>query len=181
MWSGDLQTEAGLLEGLAASDKLCLNDLTANAWMGKEDAENLNILDSDHVRGFLCYTNGGGDPVCNSALPSTTYFFATSGDNTKGGASFITNLSGQGPNDSANWTGASYFDGDKAYWTGRTNNVDTTWDTTNPGVNECADWSNGTPAENGEKGRSSFSNKDRWSESDLPCNIPLHLICMVHP
>ena len=80
--------------------------MTANDWAGKSTASANGWLDSTHVKAFV-YTN--------FPFPSTTYAFAVSGDNTKGGATFTTNANGEGPGNTQNWFGTNYFDGGKEF------------------------------------------------------------------
>lgn len=159
------------------ADALCLADLTANDWMGKTDAQARGLLDSSHVRGFLCSKS-----TCNQALANTEYFFAVSGDPAKGGASFTTDETGMGPNNAADWSGASYFDGNKSYWTGRTDwSGGILWGNGHPDGNyNCNNW--GSPGVTARIGESSHTDEARWHHSSRACNSELHhLVCFVHP
>lgn len=181
-YTGDLEQEAiddGLspADGMDGADKLCLDNLTNNDWMGKTDAQARGILDAAHVQAFLC-------PSCRMPLPDTEYFFAVSGDATKGGASFTTNDTRQGPGNTANWSGTSYFDGVKSYWMNRGGGTNElfTHDTFNP--NPCAVsgfWNEASGGEDDKVGITNDNDRSRWDDHQEVCSTSHHLICMVHP
>ena len=186
-WDGNLQAASGMAEGFAAANKLCLDDLTANDWQGKADAQARGLLNAAHIKAFI----GGGDPNSEDegaqyALPGTTYFFAVSGDATKGGASFTTNAAGQGPGNADNWSGASYFAGDKEYWGGRHSEFghDLLWPTNNPwaigcGTTGASQWD--TTGNTSSIGKTNSTTNGRWHNSGYSASVARHLVCMVHP
>jgi hypothetical protein len=168
----------GNLGGIAGADAKCLDDLTNNDWMGKADAVSRGLLNGANVKAFLC---------CNNALPNVEYFFAVSGDDTKGGASFTTDALGQGPGNTQNWAGTNYFDGAKEYWAGRNFGTATAWSTTAGGsavTQRCSTWtvnSSVTPTNGGYVGASNGTGVDRWGASLIACNLTRRLVCFVHP
>ncbi len=185
-YTGNLVTEAtnralGPSDGYDAANKLCLNDLTNNDWMGKADAQARGLLTTTNVKAFLTYAG-------NHALPDTTYFFAVSGDDTKGGASFTTDGNGYGPNDSANWSNATRFAGNKIYFMARASKGSTNWDNSVPSGGGCGNSCSGyTTASSGcgnyyAHGSANNIGNDRWSHVFISdCAVPNFLICMVQP
>src|SRR5206468_213933 len=95
-------------------------------------------LVSSHVHAFLCTGSS-----CRNLQPSTTYYFANAGagSGAKGGASLTTDGSGLGPNDSANWAGASYFGTSASYWTDRGTASNTAFPASGGGI-DCSSWTN---------------------------------------
>lgn len=193
-YTGDLEQEAtdkalGPADGRDASNKLCLDNLTNNDWMGKADAQARGLLNAGHVKAWLC-TNAPAGGCVSDALPNTEYFFAVSGDATKGGASFTADADMSGPGNAANWSGTSYFDGAKQYWTARgyyASPDDEHWPTdanaTGGGQNSgnCSVWSDTVGF--GVDGISNSTDKARWSAtlSTTSCASSLHIVCFVHP
>lgn len=181
-WTGDLGTAAGGgLYGYAAADKLCLDDLTANSWMGKGSA----TVDDAHIEPFICASDGA--VFCVDALPSTTYYFAVSGDATKGGASFTTNASGIGPNNTQNWSGTNYFDGVKTYWSGRQQSApNNAWVDSHIAGGSGAQCLGATKSWTGTSGATAIGNTNstdwnRWAAPSQVCSATRHLVCFVHP
>jgi len=184
-WNGDLKTAGAASTGLLGADALSLSDLTANDWLGKGDATTNGQLNAAHIFAFLC---NGGAGSCGNALPSTTYYFAVSGDNTKGGASFTTNTSGRGPGNNQNWTGTNYFDGVKTYWTARDatggGTASTLWGLNGQsGSIACSTtWTSSSNANVGQAGTSNDTDGSRWGVgANDACDLTRHLICLVHP
>ena len=188
-WTGNLAAAAGgdytTAEANASQqigDKLCLDDLTANDWMGKSDAQSRSILNSRHVRAFLCSRFS-----CNNALPSTTYYFAVSGELASGGASFTTDADGIGPNDGASWAGSTYFNGNKEFWSNRRTNSSTQWGDNSHGQSSptrceySPGWTDIADAGPGNIGRTNTTNTDRWDAANVDCTVARYLVCMVHP
>ena len=167
----------GNLGGIAGANAKCLSDLTANDWMGKADAVSRGMLDNENVKALMCRTS------CQTALSNVTYYFAVSGDNTKGGASFTTDSAGSGTGDAANWSGSTYFDGTKSYWTGLNASSATLWTSTSNhgGTWYCSSWNDGTSGTTGEDGTSNSTGITRWENSKPTCDNVRNLICMVHP
>ncbi|MAE50535.1 MAG: hypothetical protein CMH27_01865 [Micavibrio sp.] len=190
-WSGDLAAAAGgdyatndyIENSQELGDKLCLDDLTANNWMGKADATARGLLNAAHVKAFLCSRF-----TCNNALPSVTYYFAVSGELASGGASFTVDSDGIGPNDSANWSGATYFNGNKEYWVNRQADSATQWRNNPHGQADKArcefspGWTSIEAGSGGGIGQSNTTNNDRWDAGNgNDCNVARYLVCMVHP
>ncbi len=185
-YPGDLVTEAtnralGPSDGYDAANKLCLNDLTNNDWMGKADAQARGLLTTTNVKAFLTYAG-------NHALPDTTYFFAVSGDDTKGGASFTTDGNGYGPNDSANWSNATRFAGNKIYFMGRASNGSTSWNNSTPsgsGLTNTCDGYRSASSSLGDYnayGNANTTDGNRWRDNAISnCSVPNYLVCIVHP
>lgn len=175
-WNGDLLTASGEATWQDAANTLCLNDLTANDWNGKADAQARGLLDSVHVKGWLCDRWNG----CNNVLASTTYKFAVSGDAAKGGASFTADASSSGPGNTENWSGVNYFGGDYIYWTGRESGTDTAWGFNNDQNSLVCETNWSKTSGGGYIGTSNKTDAQRWSAT-LTCTTLNHLVCMVHP
>lgn len=194
-WDGDLKTAGSGTTGFDGANSLCLNDLTNNDWMGKSDAQARSILNSSHVRAFLCYgdnntTTGTGPYVCQNPLASTEYYFAVSGDNTKGGASFTADGNGSGPANTQNWSGTNYFASDTQIWTGRGSYSASLWhiggETWNSPACDVAWDGYGTPGDNqnpdyARYGSTNNNDQKRWVFGIQSCASVSKLICMVHP
>ena len=179
--SGYFVLSAGMwdsnLGGTTGADAKCLADLTANNWMGKADATARGLLNSSKIQAFLC-----NNARCNQALPLVTYYFAVSGDDTKGGASFTTNASGVGPNNSQNWAGMNYFGGNVYYFVGRQTGTNLIWNLSSTGGSICSNYtSNDISFSTNTNGYSNNTGVNRYVLNSFSCSIPLHLICMVHP
>lgn len=163
--------------GLTGADQLCLNDLKSHDWKDRCEA----VVTADHVKAFLCDST-----TCNNLDASTTYKFAVSGDDTKGGATFTTDATGRGPGDDWNvWSLSSYFGSIVSYWTNRGEGGDDLWATTqedNDSANVCTDWAD---ARSGSAyyGSSGNSNAARWFDNSLAktCQSSARLICIVNP
>ena len=70
-----------------------------NDWLGKTDANGRGLIDSTHVKAFLC--DGAN---CNAPQASTRYFFANAGDDAAGGGYFDADGSAGGPGNQTAWT-----------------------------------------------------------------------------
>jgi hypothetical protein len=186
-WNGDLQTAAGVGNGLGAADALCLSDLTTHTgWRGYSTANSGGLLNSAHVHAFLC---GGGN--CNNLMPLTTYYFASANDVNAGGASCATDSSAIGPNDNGNWSAANYFSGTFTYWSGRYGSVSTAWTNTQSGLaSPCGgDYSGSSSVGSNEVGTSTATDQARWcgtngygcNNNSRSCDSSLHLVCFVNP
>lgn len=169
-WNGNLGGDAG-------ADAKCLSDLTANDWLGKADAVSRGLLNSVNVRAFICPNS------CRRGVTGITYKFAVSGENTKGGASFVSDSNGDGPNNSQNWSGTNYFDGYKEYWAGYAGTSELVSD--DGGVHGsswyCDTWTNGTSGQTGGGGLSDSTTKGRWQGIRPTCDLEKRLVCWVHP
>ncbi len=163
----------GNLGGLAGADAKCLTELTSLDWKGKTRA----ILDSQHVKAFLCATNN-----CSSPRPFTSYYFATAGSTTSGGGLMITDENSKGPSNNENWGAVDKFNvtGGR-YWAGRASVDGTQYDTLASSFN-CADWLSNSLVVPGATGLPSTTTGSRWFDaSNTPCNESHRLICLVHP
>jgi len=164
----------GRLSVYGGANQICLDELQANDWKGK----NVAILDSSHVRAFLCTSVG-----CSNPLPYTTYNFARSGSVSSGGAYFTTGEDGIGPYNYDNWSGAYYFDSASLYWTGRSLSNDDSWDNDLPNVisESCEDWNTFNPSRGGSTADPNYETRRRWFSVNQNCNNTFKLICIVDP
>lgn len=169
-------------DNLKAPDANCLTELTTNTgWKGYSTAKANGQLVAAKVHAFLC-TEG----ICNTLIPLTTYYFANAKDTAAGGASFITDAMGDGPNDRADWSVANYFNGDYLYWTGyRDPRSDSSWfDTPTGGGYQCKGknpWDTETNSTKGVYGHSTSTGKERWWGGNDTCDQSHYLICYVDP
>jgi hypothetical protein len=179
VYNGNLGSTRDDLNG---PDAKCLTELTANTgWKGYTTAKGNGQLIAGKVHAFLCT-----ETVCNTLTPRTTYNFASAADVAAGGASFTTDPNGDGPDDSADWSTANYFNGDYAYWTGYRNpKTDVSWsDTATGGGYQCKTtnaWDTGGNNAKGVYGRSTSTNRERWWAGNDTCDRPHYLICYVDP
>ena len=184
-WNDNLRSAAGLgSDGLTAGDALCLTDLTTHTgWMGYATANSNGQLVAGKVHAFLCSEHIYGTGHCNNLLPLTTYHFANALNSGAGGASFTTDSSGLGPNDSANWSGATYFSGSYTYKSDRSPSTGTVWGTTPYGSfeSDSEDWS--STAYTDVYGISAATDGTRWtSGATNEAGTTLgHLVCFVNP
>lgn len=142
------------------------------------------MLTAGHVHAFGVCTSTNGTTNLQS---NTQYYFADANNSASGGASFTTNGSGYGPNDSADWNGASYFGADYKYWTNIGTGTGTVWDgsqcTSGNGA-DCLDFTNGTTSWSAAYGELASGNTgtNRWIPSlYMYCNNTYHLVCFVNP
>lgn len=164
-------TWTGALGGNVGADEKCLSDLNTNDWLNKPSG----TLSQDMVRAFLC-----ADVDCTTGLPSTTYTFARSGSTTDGGGTFTTDGTGDGPNDSANWSLSTQFGLDTTTWTGMDNGTATNWPG-NGGCN-CSDFSldSGAGCSNtGNIGDTNTTGQGRWQGGSFSCGNARRLYCFV--
>ena len=173
-------TYNGNLGSLALADATCLTDLTTNtSWLGYATANANGQLIADKVHAFLCTGS-----ACTNLMPLTTYYFANAGVGAAGGASFTTNSTGEGPNDSANWSGTTYFDGTYDWWSTRGAVSNTLWNNSFDGNNtECSNWTTSSSGSFGHFGNTANTTDARWFNisSSLACNNTENLICFVNP
>jgi hypothetical protein len=167
----------GNRSGLAGANANCYTDLNTNNWKDKATATSNGWVNAAHISAFLC--NGY---ICQNPMPSTTYSFQRSAQTGFGGATFTSNSTGQAPNNSTAWSGATYFGATGlTYWTGRNGGSSTLWSTSSSN-NDCAQWSSSSSGNSGTTGRSTDTNEARWQQaSPTTCNNTRRLICMVHP
>jgi hypothetical protein len=115
-------------------------------------------------------------------MPLTTYYFANAGNALAGGASFVTDSSGFGPNDSANWSAANYFSGTYNYWSDKGGGTATAWSNSSDCTfNHCACSVWTSSAANGEYGNSANTTAARWTSAEAVCSNTYNLICFVNP
>lgn len=173
----------GNLGGLNGADAKCLAELTTKTnWKDYAVAQSNGQLTSTKVKAFLCSTSA----ACNNATPLATYYFAAVGDPSKGGASFTTNSSGQGPGNTSIWSAANFFGRDANYWHGKSSNSggnSTLWSTEGGNLaNRCDAFT--STANAGAFGTSSANDARRYysgTGDNLACTNQLHLVCFVHP
>lgn len=167
--------------GLSGANGLCLTELTNKDWMGKADASSRGLIDSSHVRAFLC------GATCNTLIANTTYQFAVANNISIGGAQFTTDGSGAGPGDSNVWSGSTYFGtGGARYWSGRDVGTATLWANTPHGsasIYRCSEWTSTSMFNGGERGASDKTDAKRWgTDSVESCSSGNNaLICYVNP
>lgn len=167
----DANYTGSALGSLANADATCLTRLTADSFAGK-----LNVtLNSTKVKAFLC-----DNTTCNNLAPNTTYMFASVRWSGEGGATFTTNASGQGPNDSIAWGDVTRFVSSYDFWTGRAAGTATLWSLSSSG-NTCSNWS--STSGNGTYGNAGSGNttSNRWSVGAMTCATVGKLICFVNP
>jgi hypothetical protein len=181
-------TYNGNLGTLSGADATCLTDLTTNTgWKGYSTANSNGQLIAGKVHAFLCDSG-----TCANLMPVTTYYFANAGNSSAGGASFTTDSSGFGPNDSADWSAANYFSGTYYYWSNRKWNSSSQWnsqsaspDLGNAVYFSCSSWTD--QYENGVIGISAITDYNRWGDegynsgSGAYCGTSLNLVCFVNP
>lgn len=179
----------GNLGGQDGANEKCVTDLQTYDWLGKSGMQ----VDSDHVFAFICYDGW----KCQHLVPNQTYTFAVSGDNTLGGANFVTDSNGYGPGNNEAWNDNAHFgSGIKHYWSSERASTDSTkWANADGNAGDankrCGDgsgngWSNNSAAQTGEAGATAFygrgyTNSSRWARSSLTCDTTAHLLCMVNP
>lgn len=165
---------------LAPADSDCLTDLTTHtSWMGYATANSNGQLIAAKVHAFFC---DGAD--CGNLMPLTTYYFANGANGSAGGASFTTDSNGNGPQDSANWSGSTYFGGTYSYWSSRNSGSSTVWSSgigcggANSGCN-CSNWA--STSGTGIAGTSAATDSNRWNSTTPSCGTPIPIICVVNP
>lgn len=170
-WTGDLG-------GITGADAKCLTELstTYTSWRGYATASSNGQLTGGKVHAFICDNSS-----CNNLMPLTTYYFSYANDASAGSASFTTDSSGLGPNDSASWAAANYFSGTYNYWTSAyAYGNDSAW-SGDPMFDNCNNWTDATSGYSGIVGISGNINKARWTASYNTCNTASRLICFVNP
>lgn len=173
------------LGGLTGADAKCLTEIgtTYTSWRGYSTANSNGQITAGKVHAFLCDRNG-----CNNLMPLTTYYFAYANDGTPGGASFTTDATGLGPNNSNPWSAANYFSGTYTYWTNRQDDpgggiTPTKWvnSTYGDSTQDCSLWTSTSSAQNSYSGNSSSTDSARWLQGLAFCNTARRLICFVNP
>jgi len=102
-----------------------------------------------------------------------------------GGAFFMTNAYGAGPNDYYQWNASNRFGDSYAYWTNYidddTGSDQILWQPY-PFDDNCSNWSsNSSSSMWGVYGMSNSGMDDRWNVGYRTCDNALHLICYVNP
>ena len=141
------------------ADAKCVTELatTSTGWQGYATASSNGQLVEGKVHAFM---SGNAASGMNNLMPLTTYYFANAGDATAGGASFTTNASGQGPGDSNDWSGNSYFKGTFDYWSGRGSGTSTLWSTGGNASNRwCSTWNSSSAGATGSLAWFRFDNQ----------------------
>lgn len=172
----------GNLSGSTGANATCLTELTSpgNNWQGYSTANSNGKLTADNVYAFICSNVIGGQ--CAGLMPNATYAFALVGDATKGGATFTTDSNGRGPNDSANWSGATYFGGSYNWWSNRGTSTNTAWGLgTQSSTDSCSSWTASTAPTTGRYGATNNTISSRWNSTNQTCNNTARLICVVGP
>lgn len=174
----------GNLGGIAGADAKCLTELgtTYTSWRGYTTANSNGQITAGKVHAFLCDQNGS----CNNLMPLTTYYFAYANSGTPGGASFTTDATGLGPNDSAMWSAANYFSGTYTYWMNRQDDpgggiTPTKWVNDKGDSSDCSLWTSSSSGGYGNYGDSGTNDALRWWGGSAGCNITRRLICFVNP
>lgn len=165
----------GNMGGRSGADAKCLSDLTTYGWNGKADASARGILDSTHVKAFLCDSSS-----CEMGKPFTRYYFATSNNTNAGGSYFDTDTSGEGPFDTDNWSDSTHFNASTYYWSGRTYYTGVKYPNSSSG-STCSSWSDSSGSMYGQAGSTAAANYTRWAWSNITCNSSYPLVCFVHP
>jgi hypothetical protein len=180
----------GNLGGMAGANSKCLTELTTNTgWKGYATANANGQLTTTKVHAAICdvsdfqgYPNYGD---CNELKPLSTYYFAYAGDSSKGGASFTTDSSGLGPNDSADWSDAGHFGVATSRWNDQYSAGDTAWSYDHwTSGQDCNAWTSASSARSGDAPVTNDTTKGRWISyggHDDSCNHTQHLICYVDP
>lgn len=174
-WNGDLGGQSG-------AHAKCLTELTTNTnWMGYATANANGLLTASKVFAFgQCGTNGGA--CTGTMIPNMAYRFAVVGDSAKGGSTFVTDSSGRGPNDSANWAGTTYFGTSTSYWSSRHAGANK-WTNTGWGA-YCSNWTSSSSGVSGGVGIPGSTGDSRWHGEFNPnstCDNLLPLVCFVNP
>lgn len=160
----------------ANANATCVANLTAGNWLNKSGY----TIDAAHVFAFIC-----DETACNNLQANTKYVFAKSGSDTVGGATFTTNGSGAGPNDSGDWGATTYWDvsNSVAFWSARAEGTATTWGTTPVAGKSCTNWTiNSGGANKAVVGSPDMGDQWRWNNGDLACGSgTVNLVCYVNP
>lgn len=162
----------GNLGGQAGADAKCVADLTANDWMGKAAATAAGQVNAEKIQAMLWAQGYSCNDQWFSLVRSARYYYALSGDNTKGGASVVIDSNATWFPDSAVWSGATYFGASYTFWT-MTDNCDTA----NYG---CSAWTSSSSSKSGCVGQTT-SAAARSCGTSAACNATRRLVCLVHP
>lgn len=155
--------------GLSGADSTCLDDLKTKTWRGKGGP----ALTSSTVKAWLCDNSG-----CNNLSNNTTYTFARMANASIGGATFTTNGSGRGPDNSDDWDIAGRWSVNAHVWTGRNSGTSTLWPTTKHS-NHCNSWNDQTDSYTGRIGETNNTDADRWSSVNDDCDNNNRYVCVV--
>jgi hypothetical protein len=177
-------TYTGNLGGLSGADSTCLTELTTNTgWLGYSTANANGQLVASKVHAWMC-----NDYDCTDLVPLAKYYFANAGNGSAGGAYFTSNVDGFAPNDNANWSGTTYFDGSYSIWTGRIETLtETSYANAPVAGSDCSQWTTASSGTSGEYGISNSTVAARWGSGfgygyqTNTCNTSYYLICFVNP
>ena len=170
---GYAQTNLGYTgtDGLQAADKICLNEVNTNGFIGKPANK---VYTGTEVYAFLCR-----DISCRNLLPSTTYIMGRLGS-ARGGMTFTTDATRSGPNDNFNWSTINGFDAIAQYWTSRWGLI--SWSTEPYLGGTCWGWTSNSSLQIGAPGWSNATNYSRWycyACGANTCDVPHNLVCVV--
>lgn len=175
-WNGNLGGQVG-------ANAKCFTELTSTytSWRGYSTANSNGQLTTAKVHALFCDA-----AYCMNLMPLTTYAFAYANNGTPGGATFTTDSNGLGPNDSANWSGATYFGGSYDYWMNMAAVTSTQWYGAPNGniygqYRNCSQWTDGTSGQSGEYGSSANTDEGRWTYTTTTCDNAKRLVCFVNP
>lgn len=174
-YTGDLQQEAIDLgytgtSGILGANEVCHYEVNTYDFKGK----NGRYFPEEQVKAFICNDSG-----CNNLLPDTKYTMAHIGSATAGGWTFVTNGSGQGPNDYKNWSDGDAFSTSGNIWTNRANNTDNLWANTNQSTNMCSNLE--SIAGNSPVSTLDSTDRSRWYNifASTSCSTNQYIICAV--
>lgn len=167
----------GNMGGISGANNICLNELTTHDWKGKADAQARGILNSHHVKAWLCANN-----ICQDLNAWQEYAFAVANDPVKGGARISVEEDALTHNNTQNWSGENYW-GAAYYFTGRIVGTATKFGTA--GTSNCSSWTtnSSTGSIYAPHGVSFTNDSKRWMMDNGAglCPRPQRIVCMVHP
>lgn len=164
--------------GLATANALCLTELssTYTTWFGYAQANAAGLLNSTHVKAFLC-----DGSTCQNPNANTVYYFSSNYDTSAGGATFTTDGSSLGPNDNTSWGRADHFTASNTYFTARGTTSATAWSNSST-ANNCSAWTSTNSGSSLDTGSTFNIGAIRWHDLiTRNCSSPGYLICMVNP
>ncbi|WP_415061161.1 hypothetical protein [Bdellovibrio sp.] len=159
----------GNLGGLAGANNKCLTDLQTYDWRGKSTV----TLSSSNVKALLCDST-----TCQNLQSNTAYILAVSGEPYSGGASYVVDSYGYGPNNADSWGSSKHFNNAAAYWAARDGAGTTQIMPTTPGgAANCSNWT--STSGSGRTGYTGANDQTRWSYSTPGCSDSYKLLCIV--
>lgn len=166
----------GDLNGISGANNICLSELTTYDWRGKADAQSRNLLNSNHVKAWLCTGSN-----CQNLNAWQIYQFAAANDPDKGGATISVESDSLTHNNMQNWSGQNYW-GHASYYTGRDTGTATAFGETQYGP--CQGWEYNGPTSSiyGAIGSTYYNDTRRWyNYSGGTCPEKYRIACIVHP